>query len=703
MMLHFAPALPITDPVFVLATIMLAVLIIPLLSERLRVPSVVGLLVTGVLIGPHGLHVVERGEIMVFLGTFGLLYVMFLAGLEVDLRLFGQNRSQSIVFGVLSFLLPFALGTATGYLLGYHGAAAVLLGGVFASHTLLAYPIASKLGLGKTRSVVATVGATIITDTLALLVLAIVAGSQRGGLDPWFFGRLAGAFAIYLGLVLWIVPRVGRWFFRTARIQAESEYLFVLAVLFVVAGLAKVAGVEAIVGAFLAGLTLNRLLPERSPLMTRVSVMGNGLFIPMFLLSTGMIVNLAVLREPRVWVVAATMLAVVLCAKYVASWITGRIFRYSAPERWMTFGLSVPQAAATLAATLVGFELRLFDEAAVNGIIILILATSLVGPFVAQRAGRKLVEATGSVPEAREGLELNVARILVPLANPQTAETLVDLALLLRERSQDEPILPLAVVSEDGPDTVERIASAEKMLDRAVVHGAGADVRVVPQARLATDIPAAICRAAVETRASMLIMGWNGEHSLQKWVFGSVIDRVLAGSVATVAVARLAAPLNTAGRIVLIVSPRAERQPGFLTVMTIVSRIARGLGAKLTIWHVTPSGRRNPGRLTRLSAENGGHVEAIADWKGLLWLMSSALEPHDLVVVAGARRGTLAWEPALDKLPMLLASRHTRSFLVVYPPEVLAQVVPPAAVVPVGSLGSADPLSEGQPAREASR
>lgn len=694
LMLHFAPSLPITDPVFVLATMMVAVLVVPLVSERFRVPSVVGLIVAGVLMGPHGLHIVERGEIMVFMGTFGLLYVMFLAGLEVDLRMFGQNRNQSIVFGLLSFALPFALGGGVAYWLGYHGAAAALLGGVFASHTLLAYPVASKLGLGKARSVVATVGATIITDTLALLVLAVVAGSRQGGLDPWLFGRLLIVVGIYFGLVLWIVPRLGRWFFRRIPSQAESEYLFLLAVLFVVAGLAKLAGVEAIVGAFLAGLTLNRLLPEHSPAMTRVTVLGNGLFIPLFLISTGMIVDLAVLREGRVWLIAGAMLAVVLAAKATASWSMGAAFRYSPAERWITYGLSVPQAAATLAATLVGLELKLFDAPLVNGIVILILVTSLVGPLIVQHSGRRVAAETDDALRGGDGAGPATERILVPVANPQNAEALVDLAILMREKGTADPILPLAVVPDDGPDVGRRVAEAEDVLARAIVHGAAADVAVRPATRLAADVPRAICRAAVETRASMVIMGWNGEHSLQKWVFGSVIDRVLAGSKLTVAVARLAAPVGTAARIVLVVSAKAAKQPGFAPAIAAIGRLAGRLGASLNVWHVTPSTRRSPGALTRLSARNGGKVDAIADWKGLLWMLSSGLYSHDLVVVLSARRGAPGWEPALDKLPLLLASRHTRSFLVVYPPDMPAAGAVESVAVPVGAASALDPAAE---------
>ncbi|MBM3266722.1 MAG: cation:proton antiporter [Candidatus Sericytochromatia bacterium] len=662
---------PLADPVYVLALIMLVVLLVPLLCERLKIPGVVGLLLAGVAIGPHGLNVVARGETMVFLSTFGLLYVMFLAGLELDLRQFRKNRAQSVLFGLLSFALPFALGTLTGRLLGYPALAAVLLGGVFASHTLLAYPVASRLGLGRARAVVATLGATLITDTLALVALAIVAGAARGALDLEFFLRLFAVLGAYLALVMWLVPRLGRWFFRSVTLQPESEVVFVLAVLCGVAGLAHLAGVEAIVGAFLAGLTLNRFLPEHSPLMSRVGVIGNGLFIPMFLISTGMIVDLDVLRTARVWEVAGAMLLVVLGSKLIASWLLALGFRYSAAEVWITFGLSITQAAATLAATLVGHRLGLFDDTLVNSIIILILATCLLGPIVVQQAGLRLAaRATGLAADA-DAREPS-PRVLVPIANPATARALVDLALLAREDVKGEPISPFSVVSEEGGATDDRVRAAEGILTAAVSHAAGAEVAASPTLRLGSDVASAICRAARETRAGLIVMGWNGERTLGSRAFGSIIDRVVAGTPVTVAVARLAVPLNTIGRIILVVPPHGGLFPRFGPVATLVTRLSRRLGVPVCVWHISRATVRRPS-LASLSAGSGGSYEAIADWKGLQWLLGAAVGRDDLLVVVGSRPDGYTWEPALDKLPALLARRHDRSFLVVHPPEVAAE------------------------------
>ena len=395
-------ALPLRDPVAVFTAVLLVLLAAPLVARR-GVPASVVLLVAGVALGPNALGVLDRDPTMVLLGTVGLLYIMFLAGLEIDLHEFVRHRRQSLIFGLLTFALPQLVGTAVGKLaLGFGWPGAVLLGSVFASHTLLAYPAAARLGLSRETSVTTAVGATILTDTLALLVLAVVAtGARTGeGADPWVLVRVTGALAAFGALVLWGVPRLGAWFLRRAAQDATVEFVFVLTTVFACALAVEGLGIEPIIGAFLAGLALNGLVPEGGALANRISFFGNAMFVPFFLLSTGMLVDLSAFAggpdAGRSWAVAGAMVAVILTTKGAAAWATRPAFGYTAAQARLVFGLTVPQAAATLAAVLVGVEVGLFGPAVLNGTIAMVLVTCLVGPWLVETAGRQVAASGGA-------------------------------------------------------------------------------------------------------------------------------------------------------------------------------------------------------------------------------------------------------------------------------------------------------------------
>jgi Kef-type K+ transport system membrane component KefB len=387
-------SLPFRDPVFVLATALAVTFVVPLLSERLRVPGVVGLILAGILVGPHGLNLIDRDRPMVLLATVGLLFVMFIAGLELDLDTFKKHRRHAAVFGVLCFLVPQCLGTLLGLRLGFGLPVALLLGAVVAPHTLLAYPIASRLGITKRLAITTAIAGTILTDTLALLMPSVVSGVQSGSLSVWFGLRLLGALALFAGVSFWGVPRLGRWLLHHVGLQRDQEVAFIVTIMVAMALFAKLLGIEAIVGAFAAGLTLNHLVPEGSPLMARVQLVGNSLFIPFFLLATGMLVDWrALLSDPRSWLVATGIVVAAVAGKWLASWATGLLFGYTPDERQAMFGLTVPHAAATLAVAMSGVKLGLFGPDIINGVIVMMLCTCLLGAFVTQRFGQKVAVA----------------------------------------------------------------------------------------------------------------------------------------------------------------------------------------------------------------------------------------------------------------------------------------------------------------------
>jgi Kef-type K+ transport system membrane component KefB/mannitol/fructose-specific phosphotransferase system IIA component (Ntr-type)/nucleotide-binding universal stress UspA family protein len=659
--------LPVTDPVLIVAIAMGLFLVAPLLFQRLRVPGIIGLIVAGAVVGPHGLGLLARDPTIVLLGTVGLLYLIFLAGLELDLHRFAQYRRQSVVFGLLSFGFPMGLSVLVMPALGFSLSASILMGSIIGSHTLLAYPIVSRLGLVKNPAVTTVVGGTLVTDTLALGVLAVVAGSLDGELTVAFFLRLFGILGLYVALVFVGVPRLGRWFFRNTPGQAPAEFIFLMVVLFASAFLASLAGAQPIIGAFLAGLTLNRLIPNQGPLMNRVRFVGNALFIPFFLISVGMLVDVQVLtRSLDVWVIAIAIMAMVHAGKFAGAMFGQRLFRYQTDEGLLMSGLSIPQAAATLAVTFVGLEIGLFDETVVNAVIVMILVTGLVGPSLVERYGRRI-----ALHEEQKPYDPAEAprRILIPIANPATAEALLDIAFLLRDPRSDEPIYPLMVVPEAAETSEAKVAEAEKMLGHAVIYAAGADVPVVPLTRVDRNIPTGITRGIAETRTSVVVIGWDARRTTRTRIFGTVLDQLLEQTHQLVVVVKLGHPLNTTGRIVLVLPPGSTHHPGFLGALQAVKQMASELGTAIRALVVEGDTARCKEVVDEVPPRVPLEWEFVRRWGDLPGTLKEGALPDDLVVVLSARRGALSWHRELERLPSLLPTCGVESFLMVFPSD----------------------------------
>jgi Kef-type K+ transport system membrane component KefB/mannitol/fructose-specific phosphotransferase system IIA component (Ntr-type) len=667
MLLVPPPSLPFTDPVLVVATASLVFLVVPLLFERFRVPGIIGLILAGAAIGPHGAGLLARSNTIVLLGTVGLLYLMLLVGLELDLHQFARYRARSLGFGTLSFLVPGALGVGMGMALGYPLPSALLIGSVFSSHTLLAYPIASRLGIVRNAAVTAALGGTILTEVLALLVLAIVVKSRGGALDAAFWLGLAIPFALYVAVVLLGLPRLGRWFFRNVSTDGSTEFIFVLAALFAASYTAHFGGVEPIIGALLAGLALNRLIPAHGALMSRIHFAGNAIFIPFFLLSVGMLVDVRALQGRAVGI-ATALTGGVVAGKWLASFVAEKVFGWTGDEGWTVFGLTVPHAAGTLAIVLVGFEAGLLDQTEVNGVVLMILVTCLAGPWAVERFGRRV-----ALREEQRPYDPRAAprRIVVSLSKPETADTLMDLAFILRGAGTDEPVHPLMVVRGEGSDAdaEAEVAEAEKVLAHAVVHAAAAEVPVVPLTRVDPNVAAGIARGVAETRGSLIVLGWNARRGPGQAMFGGVLDQLLQRTRQAVVAARVERPVNTTGRVVLLLPPAIERHAGFGDALRTVNLLASGAGADLEA--ISIGGE--PERLKALHAQVKPALpaawERVDGWGELLERLGARVRPGDLVVLASARRGTLAWHPRLVRLPEQLAALVPGSLLLVYPAE----------------------------------
>lgn len=404
-------SLPFTNPVVIFSLVLFIILFAPILFNKIKVPHIIGLIIAGVIVGPYGLNLLKRDSSIVLFGTVGLLYIMFLAGLEIDLAEFKRNKMRIFVFGMLTFLFPLIFGTlASYYLLGFGFLSSLLLASMFSTHTLVSYPIVSKYGVIRNQGVSLAVGGTMITDILALLILAGVAGMTKENVSASFWLQLSFSTLVFVSIVFAIFPLVIKWFFKNFT-DGVSQYIFVLAMVFLASFMAEAAGVEAIIGAFFAGLVLNKFVPHGSLLMGRIDFVGNALFIPFFLISVGMLVDVTVLVKG--WgalKVAGIILVVALLTKYIAAWLTQKIFKLKAVEGKMIFGLSASHAAATLAIILVGYNIitgetasgepiRLLNEDVLNGTILLILVSCGVSSFVVESAARKMSLELGKTEE----------------------------------------------------------------------------------------------------------------------------------------------------------------------------------------------------------------------------------------------------------------------------------------------------------------
>lgn len=662
---------PVTDPVLVFALVMLLLLVSPLFAKRLKLPGIVGLLVAGAVVGPNGLEILQRGQTFELLGTVGLLYIMFTAGLEIDLNQFKRYIGHSSMFGAATFAIPQLAGTLVafyflGIFLDISLAASLLLASMFASHTLISYPLVSKLGLTKNRAVTTAVGGTMITDVAALLVLAIVMGSHEGGLGATFWIGLVGGFGLFLLVLFWGVPRLGTWFMRHVSSEGVEQYVFILAVVFVSAFLSEVAGVEAIVGAFMAGLALNRLVPHSSPLMNRIEFVGNALFIPFFLISVGMLVDVGVLLEgPEALIVAATMVAVALLAKYAAAQLMRPLLGFESDEAMVVYGLSVAQAAATLAVVLVAYDVGIFGEAILNGTIVMIAVTCFVAPWVTEKWGRRLAEADAKSPD---GDDASTQRILIPVANKKTVEDLLDLSLLIRREEFHEPLYPLKVVPEDE-QALTRVAGAEKVLESAVHGGAGADVPVVPMTRMAARPADGIVRAIIEQRITDVVMGFPDSTGEGHKDVGPIAETVLAETDAQVFVCRLEAPINTVDRLVVAFAPDIERHVGFAESVRTLKLLGSEIGAQVSGLSLTGHHRRIEASYERIKPDLPGSFDHFDDEEALWAGLEERVEQNDMVILLTGRRHTPLWSSLGDRLLAHIDELSCNEVVFAFPPR----------------------------------
>jgi Kef-type K+ transport system membrane component KefB len=662
---------PLQDPVPIFAIVLFIILLAPILLRKLRIPSIIGLMLAGMAIGDHGFNLIAKGSIDLF-GRAGLLYIMFLAGLELDMAEFKKNKYRSLLFGLFTFAIPLGLGFLLCYQwLHFDFMASLLVSSMFATHTLVAYPLASRMGITKNEAVTITVGGTIITDTAVLLILAVITGSVDGELNQAFWLKLSASFLLFAFGVLFGFPFIGRWFFKKIKDDQTTHFVFVFAMVFLAAWLAELAGIEGIIGAFLAGLALNQLIPHTSALMNRIEFTGNAIFIPFFLISVGMLVDLRVLlKGPDALIIAGALTGMAVATKWLAAFITQKILGYSATQRNVIFGLSTSHAAATIAIILIGYNIGLIDENVLNGTIILILVTCMVGSFVTANAGKRLaISEANKLPGSVNEHE----RLMIPVMDNEKVEGLLDFAVMIKGESNRLPIDLLSVVQDDK-EAKGKVMLNQKKLERAIKHGAETETKVQVLNRVDLNLSNGVARAVKERLTSDVVMQWDEKSGsttdfFVNSLFGTTTQNILDSVWETVYICSFQHPVNTARKIVVVVTPNAQYEIGFKYWAKKIGFLSKQAGARILL---CSSSETKEAFQTELK-ENKSNIEvSYAHFENVedFLILSRQISSDDLIVIVSARKGTLSYHSYMDTIPgKLLKHFVDNNFILLYPEQ----------------------------------
>jgi Kef-type K+ transport system membrane component KefB len=641
---------PLQNPVLIFSLLLFIILIAPILVKRIKIPGIIGLIISGVIVGPHGLNLLAKTDAIQLFSTIGILYIMFIAGLEMDLAEFSKKRYKSILFGFFTFSIPIILGfPVCFYLLKYNFNASVLTASMFATHTLIAYPIVSRLGLAKNEVVAVAVGGTIITDTAVLLILAIIKGNAiPGGLTLDFWLRLAIGLTFFTTVMFWVIPKITRWFFRKLESEKHSHYIFVLSVIFFSAFLSEIAGLEPIIGAFIAGMVLNPLIPHSSALMNRIEYVGNALFIPFFLISVGMLVDLSVLFSSYMTVVAAFVLSITaIFSKYLAALFTQITLKYTGIERDLLFGLSSARAAASIAIVLVGFELKIIDENLLNSSAVLILITCTIASFVTEKAAKKqiILGANTSISNEIKVKE----KILLPVANFSNFEKLLDFAILFKDKKSKSPITMLSVVTNDA-DAEANIAEAQKRIEAVKLHASASETKVEFVTTIDYNPGFGISRTSREVMANIILLGWPRKKGFIDKLMGEVLDKVLENTDKIIIITNTDNASMAYVGIKLIVPALAELEMNFIQWLKKVDKLAAELTVPVSVCSTENTAEAIKKTIDKKSFSANYSFKTMKNFEGLEEV-SQQCSPEDMIILISARPGAVSDNNELDSLP----------------------------------------------------
>ena len=673
-MLNIAQYFPITDPTLIFFVVLLIILFAPIIMGKLRIPHIIGMVLAGVLVGKYGLNILERDSSFELFGKVGLYYIMFLAALEMDMEGMKKNKSRLLIYGLLTCFVPFILTYCMSItLLHYSTKASLLLSCIMASNTLIAYPIVSRYGLQQKPSVTLSVGSSMLSLLLALIILAglVASFSKHDGLLFWVFFIVK--FSAYCGAMIILLPRLTRWFLRRYS-DAVMQFIFVMAMLFMSAALSQTVGIEGVFGAFFAGLILNRYIPHVSPLMNRLEFIGNALFIPYFLIGVGMLININLLFQGGhiLWVVFYIVFFGTL-GKAIAAYVACISFRLPWSSGHMMFGLTSAHAAGSIAMVMVGMNILvgkntyLVNDDMLNGVVIMILCTCIISSLLTDWSSRKIILRDKELPDAEDDKKANDEKILIPVRYPEYADNLMNLAFLVRNQKLNRGLICLNVVYDDK-DMRYNQEQGRRLLEHCSQLAAATDVMTQTQVRIAANIANGIKHAFNEFQCSEIIIGIHSHPEISPKFWGEFHQSLFNGLSRQIMMARIKQPLNTIRKIQVAVPSRAEFEPGFYRWLERLSRLAGNLDCRIQF-----HGRNETLSLINEYIKNR-HAEVRADytfmkhWNELPQLASQISADH-LFVVITARKGTVSFKAALERLPEELTKFFSGTNLMIIFPD----------------------------------
>lgn len=660
----------VTEPVAIFLCVLLIILIAPILLNKLKIPNIIGLILAGVLVGPYGLNILARDMSFEVFGQVGILYLMFLAGIEIDMYNLRKNLKRGVVFGLYTFSIPLILGTiASLTLLDLGFIPSLLVASMFAAHTLIAYPIVSRYGLTKSSPVIIAIAGTIFTVIGSLIVLAISVGIEREG--SFHLSRILTILSellLYCLLIIYLYPRITRWFFKRFG-DNIVQFIYVLSMTFLASEAARLIGIEGVFGAFFAGIVLNRYIPIRSPLMTRLEFVGNAIFIPYFLIGVGMLINVGVLLKGWDTIYVATVMSgVSMTVKWLAAFVTQKTFKLSRTDRSVIYQLSNAHTAVALAVVTIGYNLGLFSEVILNGTVIMILITCTVSSIGTSRAATRLkVELlTDSEENQNEKLELKqTSNVLVPISNPAIANELVELALLMRSPQAKGQVYALHVRNDNSPSSR---SIGRNSLDIAEQLGASIDIKVNSLERYDLNFVTGVINTIEERDIGEVIIGLHRRRAFIDSFFGDKLSDLVKATHKMVVITRCYIPINTMTRIVVAVPDKAQFETGFCLWVESLSNLARQIGCRLIFCCFKDTASAIKAVIHRGRFEIRSEYKVVEEFDDFILLANKILD-DDLFVVINSRRAAVSFTSELDTLPQFLQKYFQANNIVVIYPE----------------------------------
>lgn len=669
MNLLYVMTYPLTGPVEIFLLVLLIILICPILFRRLGIPQIVGLIIAGIIVGPYGFNILARDASFEIFGQVGILYIMFLAAVEIDMFHLRKNLKKGIVFGLITFSIPTFLGIfGSRFAFNASWSTCVLISTMYAAHTLISYPIVSRFGLQNSKGAVIAVCSTIVTVLLALLMLAgVVDAADNGGFRYGRFLNLFGLMVIYAVVMGLFLHYLTKYFFRKFSDQV-NQFIYVLAMVFISSLAASLCGLESILGAFYAGLVINRFIPDRSGLMGRIKFVGNAIFIPYFLIGVGMLINVHVIfKSWNVGWVALNMVVVAMIAKWLSAFFASKIFGMGNADRRLMFGLTAGKAAATIAAAIIGFQHGLLSEDMLNGSVLMILFCCVIASVSTQTAAKKLrIEITErELKQDTERLPGEFARQLVAVANPVTAESLMKMALLMRNRNNRNPVTALFVRNSDDARTVQ---SGRNALAMAVSAAQSVDIEVNDIERYDINVVAGVTNEAKQKGASDIMIGLHRKSNIVDSFFGTTIEQLLQATNKMIFISRTFSPVDTLGRLIVLVPDKAEFETGFQTWVERIGNLSSQLAAKVIFLAFSPTAEFIKNILISEGFAIRHQYRELTTWDDFI-LHTKDVGEDDLFIVIGARKGSISYSGDMDNLPSYLQKNHANNNLVVIYPE----------------------------------